>query len=298
MEIIDAQIHPPHPRLHLDEKYGPELAYIMGIELAREAMDSVGVDVAVLAADLAWVERALAMYPDRFAGAVQYSVQTPDIEAYVARARRKQGILGLRFSMTNYKTGEVQPFVTTGQLEPMLVACEREGLPIFVNCQGNARYLDSIAQKHPKLTIVMDHLGLPSPPPMAPVAPDPWKTLPDVLAMAKYPNVHVKFTGVTSVSKQTYPYADLWPNLHKIVNAFTTDRLMWGTDFTRLRMGKGTLDQAPRDQWAGLYSENVHFLRDTTELSQGDKEKIFALNIRRVLRWPKQPPAAGKPAHA
>jgi L-fuconolactonase len=75
--------------------------------------------------------------------------------------------------------------------------------------------------------------------------------------------------------------------LHQIIAAYGPDRLMWGSDFTRLRMGWGSLEQGPRDKWAGLYSDNVHFLLDTTELSQSDKEKIFAFTIRRVLEWPK-----------
>jgi hypothetical protein len=62
---------------------------------------------------------------------------------------------------------------------------------------------------------------------------------------------------------------------------------MWGSDFTRLRWLPGVQGGglAPRDRWR-LYSDSVSYLRDTSELSQSDKEKLFNGTIRRVLRWP------------
>src|SRR3989442_12560516 len=88
------------------------------------------------------------------------------------------------------------------------------------------------------------------------------------------------------MSRHPVPIHDVWPYLHQIVNAFGPDRLMWGSDFTRLRR-KPMIDGgglAPRDQWH-LYSDSVNYLRDTTELSATDKEKIFGGTIRAVLRW-------------
>ena len=115
--------------------------------------------------------------------------------------------------------------------------------------------------------------------------PDPWDKLPGVLGLAKYPNVHVKFSGAPLLSREPYPHTDLWPNLHKIIDAFTPDRLMWGTDFTRMRWKPGSTDLAPRERWR-LYSDCLNYLRDTNELSASDKEKLFGTTIRRVLRWP------------
>jgi predicted TIM-barrel fold metal-dependent hydrolase len=76
----------------------------------------------------------------------------------------------------------------------------------------------------------------------------------------------------------------VWPYLHQVVNAFGPQRLMWGSDFTRLRWIPVVGGLAPRDQWH-YYSDSVNYLRDTTELSQDDKAMIFSGTIRRVLRW-------------
>jgi L-fuconolactonase len=73
-----------------------------------------------------------------------------------------------------------------------------------------------------------------------------------------------------------------------VVDAFGPQRLMWGSDFTRLRWIPVVGGLAPREQWH-YYSDSVGYLRDTTELSASDKELIFGGTIRRVLRWPKRP---------
>jgi len=133
--------------------------------------------------------------------------------------------------------------------------------------------------------MIVDHLGV-AQSPISPPRPDPWDKLPGLLGLAKYPNVFVKFCGAPLLSKETFPYADLWPHLHGIIKAFGPDRLMWGSDFTRMRWLPVTGELAPRNQWK-LYSDCLNFLRDTSEISTEDKEKILGGTIRRVLRWPK-----------
>jgi hypothetical protein len=65
------------------------------------------------------------------------------------------------------------------------------------------------------------------------------------------------------------------------------DRLMWGSDFTRMRMAPGTIEPGPRETWATLYSDSVTFVRDTDQLSQSDKEKTLGATLRRIFRWPR-----------
>jgi L-fuconolactonase len=102
----------------------------------------------------------------------------------------------------------------------------------------------------------------------------------------------VKFSGALTLSREPYPHRDLWPYLLKIVEAFGPDRLLWGSDFTRLRKSPGTFRRGPKSDWCALYSDSVTFLRDTDELSSADNEKIFAGSIRRLLRWRAPAPGA------
>lgn len=289
MEIIDAQIHPPEHYGHLDIKsIDPEAAYTLSLEINREAMDAVGIDVAIMSLGLDWVERAIKAYPDRLVGCVAaHNPGTATPDEYVARLRGTPGIVGFGVPFSFWKTMQLVETQTSGKNDPFFAAAEKRGLPIFLGAQGNARHIVPIAEKHPHLQIVLNHLGLPSRPPMALVTTNVWETLPDLLALARYPNVALKFTGVTSLSKERWPYRDLWPNLLKIVKAYGPERLMWGSDYTRLRMAKGAIDhEGPRHEWAGTLSENLHFLLDTNELSTSDKEKMFALTARRLLPWP------------
>jgi hypothetical protein len=71
-----------------------------------------------------------------------------------------------------------------------------------------------------------------------------------------------------------------------VIDAFGPERLMWGSDFTRLRWAPRTTEPGPREAWF-LYSDALNYLRDTNEVSDSDKRAIFADTIRRLLRWPR-----------
>jgi L-fuconolactonase len=286
MEIIDAQIHDPRPVRPLDAGYGEDVHLLLGCELAREAMDSVGVDVALVNSRQKVCDYFAARYPDRFAGCPLWDSRTADVDAWAAGYRDRPGILAVRVVLVDWATGAPVDNFTTGRLEPVFAAAERHRLPLFAMAMGLADQLVPVARAHPELTLIVDHLGVSSPPVMT-SNPDPWTELPAVLDLARFPNVAVKVTGATALSRTPYPHADLWPHLHKLISAFGPERLMWGSDFTRLRCAPGTNQRGPRENWAGLYSDCVNFLRDTSEISQTDKEMMFAGTIRRLLRWPR-----------
>jgi L-fuconolactonase len=285
MEIIDAQIHDPHPVVPIDDRYGSDVRLLVECEMAREALDCVGVDVALVNAHQDFLDFAVARYPDRFAGCARWSLDTPDVDEFVATYRDRPGMLAVRTGISHWATGQVSGEFKAGRLEPLLVAAEKHQVPVFMGAMGVAAHLAPVAEDHPELVMIVDHLGLASPPPMSRV-PDPWSTLPGVLSLAKYPNVAIKFSGAVALSNSPYPHRDLWPYLHQIVEAFGPERLMWGSDYTRLRMAPGTTERGPRSGWGGLYSDSVNYLRDTDELSSSDKETIFSGTIRRLLRWP------------
>lgn len=286
MEIIDAQIHEVKPPVAIDPAYGEDVRLLVGVEICREAMDAVGVDAALLFAPQAYMDAAVARYPERFAGALTFDYAAEDIEEQVATYRSRPGMLAGRNLVGNAATAELRPEFHAGKFDRLHAAAEKYDLPLFFSTHGHTDVMAGVAERYPGLTMVIDHLGL-SQSPVSPPRPDPWDKLPGILSLAKYPNVHVKFSGVPLLSKQAYPYPDVWPYLHKIIDAFTPDRLMWGTDFTRMRWLPGAGSElAPRSRWK-LYSDCLNYLRDTTEISAEDKEKMFSTTIRRVLRWPR-----------
>jgi L-fuconolactonase len=285
MEIVDAQIHDPHPVAHVDPKHTGDVELLLGTELAREAMDSVGVDMALMNTRQELLDFAIARYPTRFAGCGRLDAQAPDLDEQVRTYRHRPGMLAVRTTAVNWATRQASDEFRSGMLEPLFAAAEKHKLPIFLFASGIASAVIPVAERHPDLTLIIDHIGLPSPPPMT-LDDDPWTQLPEVLGLARYPNVALKLTAPNALSKRPYPHQDIWPHLHELLRLFGPERLLFATDFTRLRMGPRTTERGPRETWAALYSDSVNYLRDTAEVSQQDKEIIFSGAIRRLLRWP------------
>jgi predicted TIM-barrel fold metal-dependent hydrolase len=292
MEIIDSQIHEPRPPKRLDpEKYDAETQLLVNVELAREAIDSVGIDAALCFASQEFCDAATQRYPDRFAGAVPFDAyrNDDDLEERVANHRKRPGNVAIRNSPGNPSTAEIRPEFVNGEFERLYTYCEQYNVPLFFSTHGQANLMEPVIQAHPGLTIVIDHLGL-AQSPVSPKETASWEKLPNLLALAKYPNVHVKFCGAPTLSNEAFPFNDVWPYLHQIIDAFTPDRLFWGSDYTRMRH----FNQKPFGDW-WYYSDVLNYIRDTNELSASDKEKILGGAIRKVLRWPKVPEGATEP---
>jgi predicted TIM-barrel fold metal-dependent hydrolase len=136
---------------------------------------------------------------------------------------------------------------------------------------------------HPDLVVIIDHMGMPAPPTL-PLSDGLLATLPDLLELARFANIAVKFTGVPALSTEEYPFAGLWPSLHQVINAFRPERLMWGSDYTRVT-GR---HRHPPDPGGRLnYGELIDFFRYTPELGAADKEVMLGGATRRWFRWPK-----------
>jgi predicted TIM-barrel fold metal-dependent hydrolase len=54
-----------------------------------------------------------------------------------------------------------------------------------------------------------------------------------VLELAKRPNVAIKISGACTLSREKYPFPDIWDPLARVFDAWGFDRCLWGTDWTR-----------------------------------------------------------------
>jgi predicted TIM-barrel fold metal-dependent hydrolase len=88
----------------------------------------------------------------------------------------------------------------------------------------------SIAERYPKLRLILDHCGLNRHGQDA----EAFIHLDEMLALAKLPNVAVKMTGAPHYSTQPYPFRNIQDGLHRIFDAYGPDRVFWGTDITRM----------------------------------------------------------------
>jgi L-fuconolactonase len=284
IEIIDAQIHEPTAQIPIPGVDAATTSAI-DVELAREAMDAIGVDIALAVTGEPFITAALERYPDRFAGVVTFDHAHPDLSADVARVRDLPGVIAGRALVGDWRDMTLRPEFEQGLFDPIFAAAEEVGLPIFVSTHGWAKVMEAVVVRHPGLTLIIDHIGV-SQHPVSPPNDDPWGRFPDLLALAKYPNVHVKLCGAPLLSEQAYPFSDVWPQLALLFESFGFDRIMWGSDYTRMR--QADLPRGTRPRRRGLsYADSLSYLLDSDRFTQGEKEKLFGGTLRRVLNWPR-----------
>jgi L-fuconolactonase len=280
MEVIDAQII-LHPREVLESvEMAAADRETAAVEMARVAMASVGVDKALWHGELTLCKQAFALYPDVFRGVVYFpDPEIPDVDGALAEVVDAPGLVGFRLTPAWPPTGEFIERLRGGVFDPWFAAAERLGLPACLFMSSYVPDVRPIAERFPELRIVVDHIGMP-PSPHVPLRPDRLAQIPDLLALAEYENVAVKFTGVPAVSYEPFPFADLWPACHQIIDAFGLDRLFWGADFRRIS------PQLP-------YRDLVDFLRLTSEVSEDDKRKLFSESVRAYFGWDDAAHSAG-----
>ena len=78
-----------------------------------------------------------------------------------------------------------------GTLDWLWPAAERAGLPVALAAASFLPVVGQIAERHPGLRLIVDHMGVPS----ASQGEASYRNLPQLLAVAKHPNVAVKATG-------------------------------------------------------------------------------------------------------
>jgi predicted TIM-barrel fold metal-dependent hydrolase len=111
-------------------------------------------------------------------------------------------------------------------------AAVKHDFPVNMLCWGNLEAGASIIDRHPDTRFILDHLGILQPR-TPPAPPEPWADLPKVLELAKRKNVVIKVSGACTLSREPYPYPDIWDPLARVFDAWGFDRCLWGTDWTR-----------------------------------------------------------------
>jgi len=307
MKIIDAQIHDPNidgitgtipPDLILSR----EVQTFLKVELAREAIDCVGVDKAVVFAHQEFNAEAVKRYPDRFGAVLIFDHMADDLEEQIATFRATPGMLGCRVLLTNFTqiyrdpTAEMKlkPEFEAGAFDRYFAYAEKYDLPMFIGGHDFGYIAGAISERYPDLTLIIDHFGITQS--MAtPIQGDQWKSLPKTLEAARYPNVYIKCCGAPVISREGYPYKDIWPYFHQVLKAFGPERCMWASDYTRMRWGTSTPPgkngRPMRKDWKS-YADTLHFLLYSDEISQSDKEQLLGGAVRRALRWGDDPVVA------
>jgi predicted TIM-barrel fold metal-dependent hydrolase len=205
-------------------------------EEAIALMDEGGVDAAVIHPpgwDPGSTDMALAAvqnYRGRFAIMGSVPLDLPGSRTRIASWRKQPGMLGLRYTFLH---DPARQRLHDGTIDWLWAAAEDAGVPIATLATDSLTELGRIATRHPGLRLTIDHLGGRGGLTTLKDA-DAMTHMPDLLALAKLPNVAVKATGAPGYSSEAYPFLKMQIYLQRIYDAFGPHRMFWGTDITKM----------------------------------------------------------------
>ncbi len=297
MRIIDAQLHEFGPLLDWEaDAEDVSVADRLLIEITLAWMDAVGVSAAVLnpsrsGKPAGWGERAAALLPERFA-VVQtiHDLDADHVEQEVASVASRPGLVALRIGagrLPQDPTGAAGAArLRAGTYGPLFAACEAHGVPLFCYAAGNLALLPAVLEEYPGLALIIDHIGMRQPP-LDDLDVPPWKSLGELLALARHPGAAVKLCGAPAMSRDGYPFDDVWDPLHAILDAFGPQRIMWASDIGRFAGRIGWDNQYPqaRGEYPGrhTYAESLGMILHTDQLTQEEKQHLLGATAVRVL---------------
>lgn len=276
MPFIDAHQHIWDPSRAEYDWLGPDSPQINRAILFDELvpqLDRAGVDHTVLVQsadnleDTALMVEAAAVYP-QVAGIVAYApLERPDAAApVIARYASDPLIVGVRTLIHNQADPDwlLQPAV-----DESLSLLEAAGLTFDVVAvlPRHLELVPILAQRHPGLRLVIDHLGKP---PIGLPDREPWWSLIEAAADAG-PQVHAKVSGLYAATSDLAAWtpASVRPMLHRALEVFGADRLMFGGDWPISLLAGGY-----QRVWEGLGE-----LFD--ELHPADRDSILGLTAAR-----------------
>jgi predicted TIM-barrel fold metal-dependent hydrolase len=238
MLVIDSQIHayeantPKRPWASVPN--WPD--HVTGDEMVA-AMDKVGVDGAIFISpfamyryDASYAVEVQRAHPDKFALVKPVDPDDPAVADVIADWKKTPGTVGVRIMLTRDPGRERAP--DDPGLDRIARAAAQHGFPVNVLFWGNLDAGMKLIDRHPDTRFIIDHLGILQPR-TPPAPPEPWADLPKVLELAKRKNAVIKISGACTLSKQPYPYDDIWDPLKRIFDAWGFERCLWGTDWTR-----------------------------------------------------------------
>ena len=276
MPIIDSQVHAYEANTSRRPWHSvPNWpAHVTGDEMVA-AMDALGVDGAILISafslyryDASYAVEVQRAHPGRFALVKPVDPHDPALAEVIADWKKTPGTVGIRIMLTTREAG-LEPG------DPGLDRIAREALrhdfPVNLLCWGNLDAGIALVDRHPDTRFIIDHLGILQP--RTPPAPqEPWKELPKVLDLATRRNALIKVSGACTLSREPYPFPDIWDPLARIFDAWGIERCLWGTDWTRAFAVVN-------------YEQAVEPFLQTERLSESERAMLMGGACATVYRW-------------
>jgi L-fuconolactonase len=276
MIIIDSQVHiwgaeTPNKPYFTENASKPHRPIPLGHKELLQEMNANGVQRTVCVPPT-WEgisnEESLAaarLYPDRFAVMGRLAIDKPESRELLPKWKNQPGMLGIR---TAFHQGRAPLWLEDGTADWFWDAAERYDVPVMALAPQAVPKLGEVAERHPGLRLIIDHMGLSSALRGKPLD----GAVENLLKLARLKNVAVKVSALPCYVEEAYPFPMLHALIRRVVDAFGPQRCFWGTDLSHLT--------STYKQCLTLFTEELKFLSDN------DKEWILGRGIAEWLHWP------------
>ncbi len=276
MLVVDAQVHlwkAATPERPWTPGLEPQLPEPLGIEEALGEMKSAGVDRMIIVPPHwegmrnDYATEAYDRYPDTFRFMGRLNLERPDARSQLPGWMKMRGNLGMRQSFLSKFEREK---VVAGGYDWLFEDCERYGVPLMVHAADLRPTLEKLLKRHPKLDLIIDHMGL-----STGIAREGRTTeaLANTRALAQFPNVTTKLSSAPLHSREEYPFRDMHPYIHGIIEAFGPSRCFWGTDLSHMLH-------------TCSYREGVTLFTEAAGLSPEVLDLVMGRAVCEHLGWP------------
>ena len=116
------------------------------------------------------------------------------------------------------------------------------------------RRLMTMLERHPQLRVVIDHAAKPA---IGGSGDAAWRD--DIAAVAQFPNVACKLSGLVTEAPANWTVDDLSPYAEHLLSCFGAERLIWGSDWPVLNLA------ADYDRWISTSAQLIAGLDATAQ---------------------------------
>jgi len=267
--MIDTHVHVVAPdRTRYPVRESPPLwPSVTGESLVGE-MDAIGVDRAVLVQsfftygfDNRYAIDCAAQWPERFQVVCVIDQTAADAPEVLTRLVREHGVRGVRLMPKGMPEGVLWNPATF----PVWSRAITLGVPITVAAEiQHVADLPPVLERFPEATVCFEHMW------GAEMEQPPFAMLAPVVALAGFPNVHLKLAPNNSVAARD---AGVPPRalFELLIEHFGINRMMWGSNYpahparlgsyaARLKIMQEDLDYLSDDERAAFFGGNASAL--------------------------------------
>jgi predicted TIM-barrel fold metal-dependent hydrolase len=180
-------------------------------------------------------------------------------------------VVGVRLAFSRARS-DVYRRLADGALDPLIALAVAAGIPVMITAAGRADVIGAVARTFPRGRFIVDHMGVHQSLDGT-SSVDPLAGFDKVLGLASLDNVAVKITGAPTLSRAGYPFDDLRAPIRCLLDRFTPERVIWGSDYSRIRLSH-TLDVA------------LDWIRLADWLSDAEKEWMLGRALASVIALP------------